>query len=37
MRLKGGEVGPLASNNFNSNLFNLYQSSDIREGDLIGL
>ena len=36
MDLKGGEVEPLASNNFNLNGLNQCQSSDIREADLIG-
>ena len=36
MHLKGGEVGPLANNNFNLNRLNQCQSSDIRGADLIG-
>ena len=35
MHLKGGEVGPLANNNFNLNRLYRCQSSDIREVDLI--
>jgi len=37
MRLKGGEVGHLANNNFNLNFLNQCQPSDIREVNLIGL
>ena len=37
MRLKGGEVGPLANNNFDLNRLYQCQSSDLRGTDLIGL
>ena len=36
MHLKGGEVGPLANNNFNLNRLYQCHTSDIRRADLIG-
>ena len=36
MHLKGGEVEPLANNNFKLDLLHQCQLSDIREADLMG-